>query len=162
MSRIDTAVDTLVAEYKTITVANGYRNNVGDNVTRKITGLDKAINLPVVVVIASEGELIAIDEARTVFNEKVRIDTYGCVEGSLDTTFGDDKLFTAMESLLTDMKSVTAKIMAKYVIPTGNQFVIMKDNVKTFRSPDDWGKIKGVVGVSFTILIRNEDNTFSA
>jgi len=167
-SRFENARTAILTKFRTITKANGYRNDIA-NVVPAIRWQQNITAFPEIGVEFGDSVLPGdrMDSARTVYDEIVRVYVAGFVKSDTETATDPEnisKLFEKLESLIHDLKiCITKEILTAYVASATNKWnVELSENKLTF-TRDRIGK-NGTIGVTvteFNIRIRGQDNTFS-
>lgn len=152
-------LEDLMTEFRTISAANGYRNDV-KKVTAKFKDPKEVPDFPEVSILLGNGTLEPKDANRTIYDSFESVNILGYVSADTDTD-DDANLSLAAESLLHDMKRVLAAIFIKYVNTTTHCWVVDRQNntVKVMRLLD-FKANKGIVALQFTPKLLNQGVTF--
>ena len=155
VSIIESALADLIVEAKTISVANGYRNDpvAVENIFKEIS---QVMDFPHVMVFFNDGLVDAFNDAKTSFTEHVEVHVSGYIKGE------SDELTNMGESLLHDFKKMLAGFVSKYINTVNKGYHIQgrESMLHTWRMIPYISKTNGVVGISFTIKTRTVDSSF--
>lgn len=148
----------LIAEFQTITLANGYRNDV-KKVTKKLKD-PREVQQTEISILLGNGTLEAKDSNRTVYDSFETVNVLGYIQANTDTD-DDGKLSDAAESLLHDMKRVLAAIFIRYVNNATHSWIIdrEKNAIQVMRLLD-FKANKGMVSLQFTPKVLSQGITF--
>jgi hypothetical protein len=117
-------MDDLVSELESITVANGYRNDVG-TVSRVIIDPSQA-NKPLEVFVVSGDETFPpIDTIQTVFEQKVAIAVGAIVKSQ--TGRHSDKLKLDVDAISHDLEKCYSGFCKKYQNTAANRWIVVKE-----------------------------------
>ena len=160
-SRIEQARDEIIAEYETITQANGYRNTptvVG--VIRPIP--DRARSYPEIGVQMGRTRLDPRDGAWTMFDLYVDVWVQGTVSATTDTDDEATNLIEAAESLRHDVLRKQTEMLNKYLTYTDSKWLITAKTPIIVETVQLLGKDRnyGAFYSKYTICIKNMTNTF--
>lgn len=157
ISRVESAIANIVAEYKTMTTANGYRNELSGTVIYGIRTPDR-ITLPIEVGVQLADENVSIeDDGGACFESE--IDVY--VEANVKVGQDESAACTLSESVLHDIKRCTAKLIKKYVNAALPWNVKVGSGILAWRDTPTLGaKSSHRVGVRYAIHLRAQDEDF--
>ncbi len=162
ISTIETIFNDLLAEAAKITTTNNYRNNVV-KVSESLMELDQITDFPVVVVVINDGQVDAINDAKTSFLEPTEFGLIGYVEGSLQgkgsTT---NTLVRNAESLIHDFKVMLAGLTTTHLDDSSRRYSIVgRERMIMVKRLLAFNANKGIVGVFFKVRPFAQNSTFS-
>lgn len=156
VSRYETMIQNLLTEYRTITVANGYRNNLSACVVYGIKPIDKVMN-EIEIGVQAADENIEISDNGTEFES--RADIY--IEATVKVGLDDTEAVTKVESVTHDLKRCTAKLIIKYITGTYRWNVTMKNGILAYHDVFSFqGKSVHRVGVKYSVHLMAQDEGF--
>jgi hypothetical protein len=161
-SRVEKALLDIIAEFQTVSVANGFRNDVAQ-VIPTIRHVDEIIDFPEIGIELGDETVTCVDDNWTVFHSVVPVVVIGSIKCETDTNNPSTNLSAAGEALLHDMKRIVTALMAKYVNQStpGPWNIIPTKEMKYARVPG-LGEKRNItlIGVEFQLRIRNQDASF--
>jgi hypothetical protein len=169
-SYVEVASDDLLAELRTISKENGYRNDI-KGISRTFIPIEQVTDFPHVMCLFNNGYVESINDPRITFDEHVEVFLSGYVSGEAVSVDADSPLWVAGESLVHDFKKLAAKLISKYLNSRLHKWNIegkpgsQKGYMNIFQIqrqlPVYQQKSKGAVEMSFMIHIRGENGTFA-
>jgi hypothetical protein len=161
-SRVEDARDAIIAELQNISTTNGYRTTP-NQVINAIRPLDAVRTFPEIGVEIGDEVIVPKDDNRGVFDSEVDVHIVGICEANTDTGDDNDNLGDAAEALLHDIKRIVGSLTLQWVNRSPNRWHInRKRPIACFRvmglGPR---RTKGMVGVTFQIQIRAQDEQFA-
>jgi len=157
ISRIESAVADLVAEYQTMTVANGYRNDLALCVVHGIRPAER-ITSDIEIGIQDADEFIRIiDDMCSAFESEHTIYVEATIKGGLDGT----ENLALVESVLHDLKRCTAKLVRKYLVDAQAWNIMVGRGITAYHDVFTLqGKALSKVGMKFTLHLRSMTEDF--
>ena len=153
LSSVEEMRDSIITQVKTITVANGYRSDVGDNVLDYFAELRTISYLPTVSVLLGNESVKSMDAYCTVWKSKVDVTLVGYVK--VDNC----------ELLLHDLKRLLAATVISHSNEADNRWVISMteqgDGMARVGRYFLAGEKSGFCSITVTVIVINQDQTFS-
>lgn len=161
-SRIENARDSILNEFRNISIANGY-NTTPNQVINSIRHVDQIQVFPEIGVELGDETITPLDDAWTVFDSNVEVYVCGCCVSDTDTGDPGTNLTNAAEALLHDIKRIVASIYQLFNNRSNRWNVrVAGKQVEFFRVMNLGQKRnRAMVGCTFTIHVRNQDITFA-
>lgn len=161
MSIIELVRGDIIAELKTIAVGNGCYRNTVHRVGRNIVEIDQVTKFPRVVAVLNEGRVDALDDAKKLVTEHVDVLVLGYVSASSISVNDSNDLIDNAESLIHDLKRCLIGLVSKYNNSKERRWIIegktgMFKIHRLLATADDR---KGIVGVTFTAMVRYDQYT---
>ena len=159
VSRIETARNDLVTQLKTMSVANGYRNDYAD-VIQVFRDISQITEFPIIRVFWQSGSLSALDSVRGAFSEKWQVLVVALVDNRSTGNNDGEELIDNAESVLHDLKKcLTSFTVTNLHTANKNYFIDGKEDIFKVYPLMPIDKAVGEVAVGFTIKVRWDDYT---
>ena len=165
-SRLESAVDTIITQFKGITQAQGYRNTV-KTVVRGIRPVDQIQDFPEVGVELGRSVVKPLDDRREVYDEIAQVIVAVAVSANTDAVQDAseiENIYNSSESMIHDLKKkICTDILTDYLTNATNAFnVELSSNELAFERYVIYGLPQpvGVVTTEFRIRIRALDASF--
>jgi hypothetical protein len=150
ISRTEAVAANLVTEFQTMTVANGYRNELALAVVRGIKPVER-VTRDIEVGIEIADELIQPDEIGQTFEADAEVYVEATVKHGLDEAEGRAKA----ESVLHDIKRCAALTMKKYLLATAAWNIRVDQKIVVYHDVlGASGKTYSRTGVKFRVHMR--------
>jgi hypothetical protein len=160
-SRIEDARDEIIAEFATISVANGFRTTPV-RVINAIRRVDDITDFPEIGVELGPEDVKFLDDNWTVADTTATIFVQGATQSNGPKDYTASELIDATEALRHDIKRIIYRIMKKYINASLSAWnVTPKQQIRTFPLVGlTERRNKAAVYAQFTIRVRHQGSTF--
>lgn len=169
-SRAEEIRDLWAVQMATITIANGYNNDmVAAQISKAFpTKEDQLTKFPHIAVELGDSDVVFHDSKRTINDELMALNVAGYVKADTETAHISTavKMQNEMEYMVHDLKKkICTDLLTGYVNNASNPWnVELRDNRLKFRRIGMLGieRNLGMVTVELVIRIRNQNSSFTA